>query len=89
MIDVIVYETQTPLKPDQRFFAFLVQEIEERDAKRVKTGNKVPSILPVRFSSATADGARDTALQFWKDETAKAEALRERGRQLGKARAAA
>ena len=55
-IRIVVYETTEPLRPDERFLAF------------VTDGS---SVLPVRFMSASADGAREAAIAFWITETAK------------------
>lgn len=87
-MDTIVYETAAPLKDGERFMAFLVQQVSERDSKGRKTGQAISIMLPVRFMAGSAEDARNKAIAFWNDETAKKRAQEERGRALGKRRAA-
>ena len=77
---IIIYEAKQPLSEAQRFMAFLTAPVKgDADSRRF-------GLLPVRFMARTALDARRLAINFWKDETAKAKAMRERGRKLGLAR---
>ena len=79
---VVLYETKAPLRPDQKYLAFLVSE--------TPTGaNAVSShscLLPVRFCAETGQGARGRALAFWNDEIARERQKVERCRLLGERR---
>jgi hypothetical protein len=80
-----LYESDNPIAPEKRFCAFLVREADEvKD--REKTGRKVKEHLPVAFYAETGNAARDKAIQFWNDETAKAKAKAERGKILSKSK---
>lgn len=81
----IVYESAAPLTEGQRFMAFLVHDWARKD-KTTGTVSSGSSLLPVRFVSDSSAGATSKALAFWKDETAKEWAKKERGAALGKSR---
>ena len=77
---IIIYEANEPLTEGQRFMAFLTAPLKYNvDSRRF-------GLLPVQFTAGTALEARQRAIAFWKDETIKARAMRERGRKLGLAR---
>jgi hypothetical protein len=76
-LSVIVYETETPLRPEERFMAFLVQNSLDGDSAK-------SIILPVRFMSGAWQRAYDKATAFWNDETRKDREKRERAKELGK-----
>ncbi len=79
---IVIYESAEPLTLGERFMAFLVQEAQpDGNADSYRS-----CLLPVRFTAETALGARNRALAFWDDETAKATARKERGKALGKSR---
>jgi 2,4-dienoyl-CoA reductase-like NADH-dependent reductase (Old Yellow Enzyme family) len=74
-IRTVVYEALDATKPSDRFMAYLAQGADGQNG-----------LLPVRFMSETAEGARNRAIAFWNDEKAKKAAMVERGRKLGEAR---
>lgn len=71
---VIIYEAASPLRQPERFIAFLVMEGRKPGQSCLST---------VHFYGATAEIAENSARAFWKDETEKAAALKERGRLAG------
>lgn len=84
-IDTVIYRSANPLSPAKEYLAFLVVEANEI-VDRKKTGRKVKDTLSVVFYGTTPEGARDKAIAFWEEETAKAKARVERGKKLGESR---
>jgi hypothetical protein len=82
MIEVFVYQFKSGfVNPTENHCAFLV-----RLGTNKKTGETTRERLPIVFFAATDAEAARKARDWWDTETAKAEAMAERGRELGKNR---
>ena len=82
---IVVYQTAEPLRPSEKFMAFLVTG----NTAPLEGGGGVSShscLLPVRFCAETAQGARELALAFWDEEIAKERSRRSRALLLGERR---
>jgi len=84
-ITTAVYEAENPVKPEKKFCAFIVRQVEEI-VDRKKTGNMVPDQLPVVFWGYSAQEADTRARVFWKEETDKAKAKTAHVKSLGEKR---
>lgn len=83
---LVTYECQEPLDESQRFITWLTEEVHiTKDKKR--TGEVKLSFLPVYTFGEAREVAESRALAFWEGEKAKKQALKDRGRVLGKLRA--
>jgi len=81
-ITTAVYEAKNPVKPEKKFCAFIVRQVEEI-VDRQKTGNMVPDQLPVVFWGYSAQEVDAKARTFWKEETDKAKAKVAHAKSLG------
>lgn len=84
-IDTVVYESQNPIKPEEKFCVFIVVEANEIDGKK-RTGRKIKDRMSVVFWGTSSDDARQKALNFWENETRKARERSERYKRLGESK---
>lgn len=82
---VVTYETDDPLRENERFIAWLTEERAIVDKDRKRTGQTKTVFLPVYFFGESHIAATQRASAFWNDERAKKAAKSDRAHNRGAA----
>ena len=86
--EIVLYEAAEPLRNRERWIAWLTEDRAVVDKQGKKTGEIKTVFLPVYFFGESYLDARNRALAFWDDKKAKKAARAERGKKLGRSKAA-